>query len=490
MNAIIGISAARIAAGIAALTVAAACPEAFALQPGTHARPAIALPSAGLVVQRNLIELRRLHSADSPPSMGECEAQLQVPCYNPAQVQRAYDVGGLFARHIDGQGQTIVLVETYGSPTIRGDLATFDNQTGLPPADLKVIAPLGAMPRYDPGDTDEVGSAAETTLDAEWAHVLAPGARLVVLEITPINLFDGLQYAIDHRVGHVISLSWSSPEEDGPGDSGSEQFVQAESDQMFRPAARAHITILDATGDEGASFQKPDGSFYTHQVVAWPATDPDVVAVGGSTLHLDDSGNRTSPDTVWNDTFNQAANNLVNGDNGPSPLATGGGRSLAFGLPSYQAAAGRYTRWRRGIPDIVMSGACSGSVNVYSSFGGQPPGWTQYCGTSESTPLFAGVVALADQAAGHPLGMINAILYKIASEHLPGIVPVTSGNNTVTFTQGGRTITVSGYSARHGYSMAAGLGTIDARYLVPELAHTTAAPPAPHPKPEPSRQTH
>jgi subtilase family serine protease len=122
------------------------------------------------------------------------------------------------------------------------------------------------------------------------------------------------------------------------------------------------------------------------------------------------------------------------------------------------------------VPDISMSAACTGAVNVDQSFAGQPAGWYALCGTSEAAPLFAGIVALADQVAGHPLGLINPALYKLASEHAPGIVSVQSGNNTVSFRQGGRSRTVYGFGARSGYNLAVGLGTVNAQYFVPELA--------------------
>jgi subtilase family serine protease len=124
----------------------------------------------------------------------------------------------------------------------------------------------------------------------------------------------------------------------------------------------------------------------------------------------------------------------------------------------------------RVVPDISMSAACTGAVNVYQSFRGQPAGWYALCGTSEATPMFAGIVALADQVAGRPLGLINPALYKLASEHAPGIVSVRSGNTTVSFQQGGRSHTVRGFGARTGYNLAAGLGTVNAQYLVTELA--------------------
>jgi len=109
-------------------------------------------------------------------------------------------------------------------------------------------------------------------------------------------------------------------------------------------------------------------------------------------------------------------------------------------------------------------------VDTYSTFGGQPAGWSPACGTSEATPLFAGIVALADQLAGHSLGLINPALYQLSAEHAPGIVDVTSGNNTVSFSQGGQEHTVRGFAARKGYDLASGVGTVNAEYLVPELA--------------------
>jgi len=109
-------------------------------------------------------------------------------------------------------------------------------------------------------------------------------------------------------------------------------------------------------------------------------------------------------------------------------------------------------------------------VNTYGSFPGAPAGWSPTCGTSEATPLFAGIVALADQVAGHSLGLINPALYQLAAQRAPGIVEVTSGNNTVSFTQDGHQQTVTGFTAGPGYSLATGVGTVNARYFVPELA--------------------
>jgi subtilase family serine protease len=173
---------------------------------------------------------------------------------------------------------------------------------------------------------------------------------------------------------------------------------------------------------------------------------------------------------VWNDTYNKAANEFAEGNAGPNPLAGGGGKSIFFTRPSYQNGVRSVVGDRRGVPDISMSAACNGSVDTYSTYGGAPAGWSPSCGTSEATPLFAGIVALADQVAGHSLGLINPALYQLSAWHAPGIVDVTSGNNTVSFKQGGREYTVTGFTARPGYSLAAGVGTVNAEYFVPELA--------------------
>jgi subtilase family serine protease len=93
------------------------------------------------------------------------------------------------------------------------------------------------------------------------------------------------------------------------------------------------------------------------------------------------------------------------------------------------------------------------------------------CGTSEATPLFAAIVALADQEAGRSLGLINPALYGLQHVASSGLVPVTSGNNTVAFHSGGKTVTVTGFASTAAYNLATGLGTIDAALFVPALVH-------------------
>jgi subtilase family serine protease len=274
------------------------------------------------------------------------------------------------------------------------------------------------------------------------------------------------EYVIKHHLGDVISQSFSATEQ---------TFSSQASLQALRgaylDAQRNHVTVLAATGDSGAANVGLDGqTYYTFPTTTWPPSDPLVTGVGGTQLHLDAHGNRTSPDTVWNDTFSVATNQFIFGDNGPNPLAAGSGKSVLFSRPGYQNLVRNVVGASRGVPDISMSAACNGAVDVYQSFPGIPAGWYPTCGTSEATPLFAGIVALADQVAHHSLGLINPALYAMSALHSPGLVDVTSGNNTVSFTQNNQLDTVPGFNAAPGYDLASGVGTVNAALFVPELA--------------------
>jgi subtilase family serine protease len=407
-----------------------------------------------------------------PGSISDCEQQFSLPCYDPAELQQAYDLPALYGKGLTGKGTTIVVVDAYGSPTIWNDLVQFDGTYGLPNPSLKIIKPAGRVPSYNSSNAAMVGWAGETTLDVEYSHAIAPGANILVVE-TPTadnnaaaDFNKAEDYVVKHHLGDVISQSFGTAEQAMGSAKAIQSFRGA-----YKDAEKYHVTVLAAAGDTGATDQVAVGNdLYTYAVTQWPATDPLVTAVGGSEVHLDSSGNKTSPDTVWNDTDNQAANQLLNSDNGPSAIATGGGRSSVFSRPSYQNGVRKTVGGSRGIPDVSMNGACSSAVNVYQSFPGEQPGWYAVCGTSESTPMFAGIVALAAQKAGHSLGLINPALYKLSGEDALGIVRITSGNNTVTFPQNGASYTVRGYTARNGYSRVAGVGTINAQYFVPELA--------------------
>jgi subtilase family serine protease len=415
-------------------------------------------------------------SSRQPPTTADCEASFRVACYQPAQIQQAYNLPALYNQAVTGSGATIVIVDSFGSPTIANDLAVFDQQFGLPaPPSFKIIRPVGAIPAYDSSNSQMFSWAGETSLDVEYAHAIAPGASILLVE-TPVAETEGVtgfpqivkaeEYVINHHLGGVISQSFGATEQTFPSKAAVEALRGA-----YIDANQHHVTVLAASGDDGATDLQLDGqTFYTSRVTSWPASDPLVTGVGGTQLHLDSNGSRLSPDTVWNDTFNTSAQNFILGSSGPSPLAAGGGKSIFFSRPAYQNPVGNVVGRSRGVPDISMSAACNGAVDVYQSFGGEAAGWYPTCGTSEATPLFAGIVALADQVARHPLGLINPALYAMAARHLPGLVDVTSGDNTVSFTQAGGSHTVRGFTAGPGYNLASGLGTVNAAEFVPELA--------------------
>jgi subtilase family serine protease len=374
----------------------------------------------------------------------------------PAQVRAAYDTRPLAARGIAGTGQTIVIVDSFGSPTIAADLASFDRYFGLPaPPSFRIIQPAGRVPAYHATATRQ-GWASETTLDVEWAHVMAPAASIVLAE-TPTAENEGTtgfpqivtaeKYVLRHHLGQVISQSFAATEQ---------TFASRKSVLRLRGAyqlaASRHVTVLAATGDEGATAYRYNMSdLYTTRAVSWPATDPLVTAVGGTQLDLRANGSRRKPDVAWS--------------------GSGGGRSLFFARPSYQHAVRGVVSGRRGVPDVSMDASCDSAVTIYASFPGSGPGtWSTICGTSVATPLLAGLVALADQVAGHPLGQINAALYAMAAAHDRGIVDVVKGSNTQSFFQGDKQYRVLGFAARKGYDLVSGVGTVNADYFVPELA--------------------
>jgi subtilase family serine protease len=428
----------------------------------------------------------------APPTLAACLKTYRLPCYSPAQLHAAYHLAPLYRKGLDGKGSTIVIVDPFGSPTIGHDLRMFDRGFHLPdPPVLRVIQPVGPVPRFNPGNPGMVAKAGETTLDVEWSHAIAPGADILLVE-TPVQESVGAgftsymaaeDYVIDHDLGDVISQSFSLPEQN---------FGRARIARLRVAnvnADRHRVTVLAASNDNGVTGPKPRRGLYAHRVIEWPASDPLVTAVGGTKLHLDAAGRRTSPDTVWNDTYNPLVTEGIFRAPPPLPWASNGGVSVIFKRPAYQNTVRRIVGDRRGVPDVSMSAALSGGVICYATYPGAPPdGWIPITGgTSEATPEFAGIVAIADQYARTRLhtgrlGLINPALYALERRHAPGIVDVTRGNNTVAFPSApGRITTVRGYRARRGYDLATGVGTIDAARFVPELARV-AAPPRRRPK--------
>jgi subtilase family serine protease len=406
--------------------------------------------------------LRGLVSRDAQaPTDAYCRVNFSSPCYSPEEMHTAYGLNGLIDAGMVGAGQTIVIIDSYGSPTIAADLAAFDAGYGLPdPPSFKVIAPLGTVP-FDPTTyPDQYSWAAETTLDVEWAHAMAPGAAIVLLT-SPVDETEGVQglpeflalekYALDHHLGKIISQSWGATENTLFADTAGPQGpkVIADFSAFYLRAALEHVTVLAAAGDNGSSNLETDGvTFYPFPTVGFPASSPLVTSVGGTTLYADTSGNYQS-ETVWSN---------------PGCCAGGGGISQIFEEPLYQQLSlpkdvRRQLGGRRGVPDVSYNADCNNVILVYLSYlGAADAGFYGICGTSEGSPQWAGIVADLNQYAGRPLGFLNPALYALGGIGRFGSLgrDITVGNNALLDVPGA---VAPGYSATRGWDLASGWGT-------------------------------
>jgi subtilase family serine protease len=392
----------------------------------------------------------------APPTTQQCLDRWSVRCYSPAQLARAYDLEPLWREGWTGSGRTIAIVDSFGSPTIREDLHAFDAAFGYPDPKLTIVQPAGRPPAFDRDDSDQSGWAGETTLDVEWAHAMAPGADILLVE-TPVSETEGITgfpeivkaetYVLEHDLADVISQSLGATEQTFASK------AQLRGQRSAFVAARAKgVSVLAASGDDGPLARDLREHRLTTRGVGWPASDPLVTGVGGTALTLDAQGRRQAPDAAW-------------GGDG-ADAGSGGGLSTVFARPDWQDGVRALVGRARGVPDISMSSDVNGGALVWSSYSGSG-GWSLVGGTSEATPLFAGVVAIADQFAGRRLGLLNPALYRLASSgEASGIVDVTRGSNAV----GNR----PGFPARRGYDLATGLGTVDADRLVRALARAAS----------------
>lgn len=389
--------------------------------------------------------------ADAPPiDKAGCLEFFGVPCYGPLELRQAYGVQGLIDEGFDGTGETIVLIESFGSPTLAADLEVFDQAYGLPaPPSLQVLAPLGSVP-FDPNDDQQVGWLFETTLDVEYAHAMAPAAGIVVLT-SPVAETEGIQglpeflaletYALDHHLGKIISQSFGTTENtlfDAPG-----RTVIAHFEALYARARREHVTVLAATGDTGSTNFEIDGeTLYPVPVSSYPATSPNVTAVGGTELYTDDDGNWAS-EVAWQ--------------------GSGGGVSQVFSEPLYQRFLPRSDQrilgGHRGVPDLAADGGYNTPVIclVTNPFSGQLIFDLEF-GTSVAAPTWAGIVADLNRVAGRPLGFLNDKLYLLGALGLlrGGLHDITVGNNT--FDDPTIPLHVPGYDATTGWDPVTGWG--------------------------------
>jgi subtilase family serine protease len=406
-------------------------------------------------------------AAASPPGAAATECLGSQPCYTPRQFRVAYGIQPLLDRAIGGRGVTVALPEeaetgparTPAVTDIRQDVADFDRRFGLPPARIQVIRTTLAGSSASPWL-----ASVEEVEDTELVHAVAPDAAIRELLVDPADVSTPAKLAatfamyvrIAVRNGEVISQS-------GIGQDfsvGEDSFTSAEVATMnsaLQYAAARHVTVVAASGDEGVI---GNGSSAPVKEVILPASDPLVLGVGGTSLTANPVTGAYISETAWN------TPGLP-----PQPGASGGGFSHRFARPAYQDGVPG-TGATRGVPDVAADG--SGPTGMALAF--SAPGGSYELigagGTSAGAPFWAGLIALADQEAGHPLGFVNPAIYRIARgpPYQEAFHDITTGNNTVALTSTSPPVTITGYQAGPGWDPVTGWGTPDAQVLIPLLA--------------------
>lgn len=350
-----------------------------------------------------------------PPHHVHPNASTSPVGYVPAQIRHAY---GLDQLTNGGAGQVIAIVDAFGSPTLQNDLNVFCDQFGLSRTTVQIIY-AGTKPRRT-----DAGWALETSLDVQWAHALAPKAKIIVAVANSASI-SSLTAAVDAAVkagATIVSMSWG----------GSEFSSEASYEFHFQ---KTGVTFLASSGDNGSG-------------ASWPAASPSIVSVGGTTLPLDTAGNLTAPETGWS--------------------GSGGGFSAYFNRPAWQN--GWQTNTNRAFPDVALVADPNTGVAVYdsTSYNGQS-GWFKVGGTSASSPMWGAIIALANEQRGSSgkttLTGSDTALYSIAGSKDNSGAPlygffyfdVSTGNN-------------GGFSATPKYDEVTGLGSPVTFNLVPGLA--------------------
>jgi subtilase family serine protease len=384
-------------------------------------------------------------------------------CYAPRQFRVAYGIQALVDHGIDGSGQTVVLVEfaaPAGSPPrvtgIRQDLARFDTVFGLPAARLQVINSLARSPSPWLATSEEVE-------DTEIVHAVAPDAAISEVLISdaaarsPANASADVAAALRLGLtqGAVISFSHSW---------GEQCFRAAEVDHLnaaLQDARDAAVTVVNSSGDLGASTNPCPGAKIGLGMkgVNLLDADPLVLAAGGTSLHANRTTGAYLSETVWNTPPGQTSQGFSE--------SSGGGFSRLFPRPAYQDGVPGIGA-ARGVPDVAADADPNTGMALALTDGGQNYIVVGASGTSAAAPLWAAVIALADQYAGRHLGFVNPALYRVGrspADHT-AFHDITTGTNTVESSSQ----TIVGYRAGPGWDPVTGWGSPDAQVLVPLLA--------------------
>jgi subtilase family serine protease len=363
-----------------------------------------------------------------------------VPSLSPLDVQHAYGLdqvtlydgdGNPYVG--DGSGQTIAIVDAYREPNIADDLANFDAYFGIPdPPSFTEVYATGT-----PQGNSSWGL--EIALDVEYAHAMAPGANIVLVEGRTSSLNDLLaaeDVARNYPGVATVSNSW------GATDSGSDSFLDG---YFTTPDGHNGVTFFAASGDTGGQH-------------LYPAMSPNVVSVGGTTLFL--AGGEYGRETGWS--------------------GSGGGTSAYESEPDYQWGV-QGSGQRQG-PDVAAVANPNTGVLVYDTYGSYN-GFVNVGGTSAATPMWAGLIAIADEG----MNLLGYDTLDGASQTLPGLYGLAVNNNYPYYDGADfNDIQTGNAGPNHsglGYDNVTGLGTPIAYNLVPDLiAYWTSAPSPPRPR--------
>lgn len=321
--------------------------------------------------------------------------------YAPAQIKGAYGISGF-----DGAGQTVAVIDAYASPTILQDVNQWSTNRGLPTMNASQfvqVVPPGIYNKPESLKQDPQGWYAEETLDVEAVHGMAPAAKIVYVG-APNNFQDldaAMNHVVDKRLAQIVTNSYGFPTELLP-----HGFVKPFEDTLIQAAIEG-IGVYFSSGDSGDETVN-----FGFAVTDWPASSPWVTAVGGTSLGVSASNTRAI-ETGWGTSSYKCNTTSLVCTRDTWFYGAGGGVSQIFAEPSYQTNAG-LSFSGRGVPDVAaladpQTGLLIGETQTF-------PNGTFYDeyrigGTSLACPIFAGLMALADQAAGHAHGFANPLFY-------------------------------------------------------------------------------
>ena len=324
-----------------------------------------------------------------------------VKGYTPEQIKGAYGISGY-----DGAGQTVAIIDAYASPTILRDVNQWSANRGLPtmnPSQLVQVVPPGVYKRPQNSRQDPQGWYGEETLDVEAVHGMAPAAKIVYVG-APNNYQDldaAMNHVVDEQLAQIVTNSYGfNTELVPPG------YVKPLEDTLIQAAIEG-IGVYFSSGDNG-----DESGTVGYATVDWPAASPWVTAVGGTSLAIS-AANTRALETGWGTGSYGCSSSSSVCARTTWLYGAGGGVSKLFDEPAYQLSAGLNLSGR-GVPDVAaladpQTGLLVGQTQTF-------PDGTYYDeyrigGTSLASPIFAGLMALVDQKAGHPHGFANPLFY-------------------------------------------------------------------------------